>query len=105
MADDTQQGGARATPLWRDANRLLLLVEEAVRHFPRYHKFAIGTDLRRQAMLICRLVARAFNDTGGRARQVEALVVAMVAAGRHRGGDNRALEAVIIAAWKPLLQK
>jgi len=91
MADDTQQGGARGTPLWRDANRLLLLVEEAVRHFPRYHKFAIGTDLRRQAMLICRLVARAFNDTGGRSRQVEALVVAS----RHRGGDNRALEGAL----------
>jgi len=77
MADDTQQGGARTTPLWRDANRLLLLVEEAVHHFPRYHKYAIGGDLRRQAMLVCRLVARAFNDTGGRSRQVEFLVVAV----------------------------
>ena len=38
------------TPLWRDANRLLLAIEEAVSHFPRYHKYAIGTDLRHQAM-------------------------------------------------------
>ena len=35
--------------LWRDANRLMLVIEEAVRKFPRYHKYAIGTDLRRQA--------------------------------------------------------
>jgi hypothetical protein len=64
--------------LWRDANRLLLLIEEAVRFFPRYHKYAIGADLRRQAMLICRLVARAFSDGGGgRSRQVEFLVAAV----------------------------
>jgi hypothetical protein len=48
----------RSLPIWRDASRLLLLVEEAVRHFPRYHKDALGADLRRQAMLVCRLIVR-----------------------------------------------
>lgn len=37
-------------PLWRDSNRLLVAVENAVHGFPRYHKYALGADLRRQAM-------------------------------------------------------
>lgn len=35
-------------PIWRDANRLLIEIEQAVRKFPRYHKYALGSDLRRQ---------------------------------------------------------
>ncbi|MCP4697988.1 MAG: hypothetical protein GY862_14215 [Gammaproteobacteria bacterium] len=35
--------------LWRDANRLLLLMEQAVRHFPRCHKYTLGSELRRWA--------------------------------------------------------
>ncbi len=46
-------------PIWRDANRLLLAIEQAVRQFPRYHKYTLGTDLRRQAMQVCRLIRRA----------------------------------------------
>ena len=46
-------------PIWRDAQRLLVVVEDALRRFPRYHKYTLGTDLRRQAMLMCRLVNRA----------------------------------------------
>lgn len=34
-------------PIWRDANRLLLLVEEAVRHFPRHHKYSLDIEFRR----------------------------------------------------------
>jgi len=39
-------------PIWRDANRLLPVVEQAVRSFPRYHKYTLGSDLRNQAMAI-----------------------------------------------------
>jgi hypothetical protein len=46
-------------PIWRDANALLLAIEQAVQRFPRYHKYTLGSDLRRQAMGICRLVVRA----------------------------------------------
>ncbi|WP_295401492.1 four helix bundle protein [uncultured Thiocystis sp.] len=46
-------------PIWRDANRLLLAIEQAVRQFPRYHKYTLGSDLRRQAMTVCRLILRA----------------------------------------------
>jgi len=33
-------------PVWRDATRLLLEIEQAVREFPRYHKYSIGSTLR-----------------------------------------------------------
>jgi len=62
-------------PLWRDANHCLLLVERAVSDFPRYHKYAVGAELRRLAMEICRLVARASqrHEAAERVRLVEAL--------------------------------
>ena len=43
-------------PIWRDANRLLLAIEQAVRQFTRYHKYTLGTELRRQAMPVCGLI-------------------------------------------------
>ena len=64
-------------PLWRDANALLLAIERAVQHFPRYHKYALGTDLRRQAMGICRLVVRAYSDKARQTEQVRRLVLAV----------------------------
>ncbi len=51
----------KAIPIWRDATALLLDIEQVVRHFPRYHKYTLGTELRQQGMLICKLVHRAWN--------------------------------------------
>jgi len=51
-------------PIWRDCNRLLLEIEQAVRQFPRYHKYAVGADMRRQSMYICRLLVRALDAEG-----------------------------------------
>jgi len=64
-------------PIWRDANRLLVVIEEAVRRFPRYHKYTLGTDLRRQAMGICRLIVRAYNEKAHRSRHVRRLSLAV----------------------------
>jgi len=65
-------------PIWRDANRLLVEVELAVRHFPRYHKYALGTDLRRQAMTVCRCIVRAATaQSETRERTLERLVLAV----------------------------
>ncbi len=57
-------------PIWRDANRLLVAIEQAVRRFPRYHKYALGTDLRRQAMAVCRLILRAADKDDGQLARV-----------------------------------
>ena len=64
-------------PIWRDANRLLLAIEEAVREFPRYHKYTLGTELRRQAMDVCRLILRAAQADDERPRRVQQLVNAV----------------------------
>jgi hypothetical protein len=39
-------------PLWRDSNHCLLEVERAVRQFPRYHKYTLGSELRRQLIAL-----------------------------------------------------
>ena len=64
-------------PIWRDAVRLVVLIEEAVRRFPRYHKYALGSDLRRQALGVCRLIIRANNARQRRDQQIERLVLAV----------------------------
>ena len=52
----------------KDAERLMCDIELAVRTFPRYHKYAIGSELRGQARNVTRLAHRTWRD---RARQVE----------------------------------
>jgi hypothetical protein len=64
-------------PIWRDSNRLVVEVELAVRNFARYHKYTLGTDLRRQAMGIMRLLTRALHDDTQRLRYVKRLVLAI----------------------------
>jgi hypothetical protein len=49
-------------PIVKAAERLLLEIEQAVRRFPRYHKYTHGTQLREQAMGIARLAHRAWRD-------------------------------------------
>ena len=51
-----KQARDQKLPLWRDANRLLLKVEQAVRGFFCYHKYTLGAELRRLSLNVCRLV-------------------------------------------------
>ncbi|MEA3642942.1 MAG: hypothetical protein VBE63_23810 [Lamprobacter sp.] len=67
----------KALPIWRDANRLLLAVEQAVRRFLRYHKYSLGSDLRRQAMQLCRLIHRAASAPNDLAERVAERVLAV----------------------------
>jgi len=68
----------QSLPIWRDANRLLLEVEVAVRQFSRYHKYTVGSDLRHQAMRICRMLSRALRSEGAARRDVvQALILAV----------------------------
>jgi len=55
-------------PLWRDATRLMVEMEQAVRSFSRYQKYSLGSELRGQSMDICRLVARAAQASDGARR-------------------------------------
>jgi hypothetical protein len=56
-------------PIWKQAVELTRRLEESVRRFPRYHKYALGSDLRRQAYRVCRLIVAA-NAAQERREQV-----------------------------------
>ncbi|QEP43795.1 four helix bundle protein [Ectothiorhodospiraceae bacterium BW-2] len=65
-------------PIWRDTQRLLVRIEEVVRHFPRYHKYALGSDMRRQAMRLMQLLMRALQaQNSERIEQVKELQLAI----------------------------
>ncbi len=64
-------------PIWPDANRLLLEVEQAVRHFLRYHKYTLGTELRGQALQICQWISRAWRDQSHAAEHLPEWVLAV----------------------------
>lgn len=53
-------------PIWKDSTQLLVEVEQVV-----------SCDMRGQAMLICRLVNRAWNDRANAARWLPQLVQAV----------------------------
>jgi len=64
-------------PIVKLAERLLLEIEQAVRRFARYHKYALGADLRAQAMHVCRLAQRAWRDAKRQAEWLAQLVWAV----------------------------
>lgn len=59
------------------ADRVLVMVEQAVRTFPRYHKYAIGADLRREAMRVFRAVDRAWREPQRRVMRLRELSLAI----------------------------
>jgi hypothetical protein len=63
-------------PIWRDAMRLVVVLEEAVRGFPRYHKYTLGSDLRAQARQVCRLILRAYEARENRMQELDRLALA-----------------------------
>lgn len=64
-------------PIVKAAERLLLEIEQAVRRFPRYHKYTHGTRLREQAMSIARLAHRAWRDQAQRGMWTAKLIWAV----------------------------
>jgi hypothetical protein len=68
----------RHLPVWKAALDLAVHLEHAVRRFPRYHKYTLGTELRQTSQRLCRWVARA-NNTGsaGRYAALDQLVLAV----------------------------
>lgn len=60
----------RAPPIARLSHRILADVENAVRRFPRFHKYNIGADLRSFAMQVARCVHKAWRDPDQRLARV-----------------------------------
>lgn len=61
-------------PILKACERLLLEIEQAVRQFPRYHRYMIGSDLRRQIMSVSSTANRAWRDRTNQAKWVGQLV-------------------------------
>ena len=61
-------------PIIKAAERLLDEIEKAVRQFPRYHRYAVGADLRRQAMTVNINANRTWRDRDHQAALVGQLV-------------------------------
>src|SRR6185369_11549418 len=64
-------------PIVKLAERLLVDIEQAVRRFARYHKYSIGTDLRKRAMQIAQFAHRAWRDGAHRQEWTRKLVWAV----------------------------
>lgn len=60
-ASSAKAGGGLPS-IYRDAQRLVVLSEQAVRGFARYHKYTLGAELRTQAYSILRAVHAAWFD-------------------------------------------
>jgi lipid-binding SYLF domain-containing protein len=66
----------RHLPVWKAALDLAVHLEHAVRRFPRYHKYTLGSELRQTAQRLCRWVARANNaNAEGRFAALDQLVL------------------------------
>jgi len=59
------------------AEHVMREVEEVVRHFPRYHKYQVGADLRDGARDVARLAHRAWRDSGRKVQWIQQLVFAV----------------------------
>lgn len=64
-------------PIYRDIKRLVVMTEETVKKFHRYHRYTIGSDLRKQAARLLRLVHRAWLDKANAAQWVHKLLWAI----------------------------
>lgn len=60
-------------PIYAKAYELAVLVERQVQGFSRYHKYAIGADLRALCRVMLRRVIRANNAVERRADELRAL--------------------------------
>lgn len=59
------------------AERVLVEIEEAVRMFPRYHKYAIGSELRSRARGTAQAACRVWRDVEQRTERFRQLEVAI----------------------------
>ncbi|MCP4399489.1 MAG: four helix bundle protein [bacterium] len=51
-------------PIYKAAFDLNVYVEKIVRHFSRYHKYTLGTELRERARCLAQIIRRANNQQG-----------------------------------------
>ncbi|MCX7556905.1 hypothetical protein OS187_08750 [Xanthomonadaceae bacterium JHOS43] len=62
-------------PIWHDAMRLAVHLERSVARFPRYHKYTLGTELRRGAQSLLGAIMRCASARETRTAELERLVL------------------------------
>ena len=53
-------------PIFRDAYDLTVHIEKIVRNFSRYHKYTLGSDLRKRSRIILDKIVQANSDRENR---------------------------------------
>lgn len=61
-------------PIWREVNKLMVAIEQAVKSFPRYHKYTLGSELRTNAHRLCQVVHRVATRQHNRHKLLQQLV-------------------------------
>ena len=56
-------------PIWNDAMQLAVHLERCVARFPRYHKYALGTQLRRGGVRLNRAGRRRYRHADEKSLQ------------------------------------
>lgn len=64
-------------PIAKAAMRTLAAIEESVLRFSRAHRYAVGADLRGQAMRVARLAHQAWRDRSRQLQRVHELALAI----------------------------
>jgi hypothetical protein len=57
-------------PIYRDANRLVIEIENCVKSFPRYHKYTLGSEMRDIAYKLFIAITYSINNKNTRIKTV-----------------------------------
>ena len=68
---------ANQPPIYRDAKKLVVQVEQAVKQFARYNRYSLGADLREQAFKVLRLLHRACRTRDVQTKQLKNVLYAV----------------------------
>lgn len=60
-------------PVWREATRLMVEIENVVRCFSKYHRYTVGAELRSVVMRIGQVLHRAFSRKNNKHKLVQQL--------------------------------
>lgn len=58
-------------PIFRDATALVIAIENAVKNFPRYHKYTLGSEMRKNAYDLLTAITYSINDKSSRRQTIK----------------------------------
>ncbi len=58
-------------PIYRNATRLVIAIEECVKKFPRYHKYTVGSEMRKNTYDVLTAITYSINNTQTRIQSIK----------------------------------